>query len=48
MPAGFGSGVVMARIAVVLPAPFGPRGPWTAPGGTSRSMPSTARFSSYA
>src|SRR5262245_65402086 len=31
------------RMAVVLPAPFGPRRPWTEPGHTARSMPSTAR-----
>jgi hypothetical protein len=30
---------------VVLPAPFGPRTPYTLPTGTRRSMPSTARVS---
>ena len=31
------------RIVVVLPAPFGPRKPYTVPVGTRRSTPSTAR-----
>ena len=30
------------RIAVVLPAPFGPRKPWISPGATDRLTPSTA------
>ena len=30
------------RTVVVLPAPLGPRKPYTSPGATSRSMPSTA------
>ena len=33
------------RMVVVLPEPFGPRKPYTAPCGTSRSMPSTAAWS---
>src|SRR5215472_17614477 len=32
----------MARIAVVLPAPFGPRKPKTSPAGTSKDSPSSA------
>src|SRR5512146_235211 len=31
------------RIVVDLPAPLGPRKPWTSPGATSRSSPSSAR-----
>src|SRR5664279_4173928 len=31
------------RIVVDLPAPLGPRKPWTSPGATSRSSPSRAR-----
>ena len=31
------------RIVVDLPAPLGPRNPWTSPGATSRSSPSRAR-----
>src|SRR5699024_5874138 len=31
------------RIVVDLPAPFGPRKPWTSPGWTSRLRPSSAR-----
>jgi hypothetical protein len=35
----------MARIAVVLPAPFGPRKPNTSPGGTVKLSPSSATTS---
>src|SRR5699024_10915829 len=31
------------RMVVDLPAPFGPRKPWTSPCATSRSRPSSAR-----
>src|SRR5699024_8057101 len=35
------------RIVVDLPAPFGPRKPWTSPGWTSRLSPSSARSEPY-
>jgi hypothetical protein len=37
----------MARIAVVLPAPFGPRKPNTWPGGTVKLRSSSATTSPY-
>ena len=42
MPALGGDTQPTIRIAVVLPAPFGPRNPNASPGATSKSMPSTA------
>ena len=45
MPASGCSSVASMRIVVVLPAPFGPSTPYTAPRRTARSMPSTARVS---
>ena len=42
-PAVGGSSVVSMWTVVDLPAPFGPRNPYTSPGSTRRSMPSTAR-----
>jgi hypothetical protein len=37
----------MARIVVVLPAPFGPRNPKTWPEGTSNDSPSSAMTDPY-
>jgi len=37
--------VVRIRTAVVLPAPLGPSNPYTVPGATARSMPSSATTS---
>ena len=42
MPGPAGSSVVISRIVVVLPAPFGPSSPKISPSSTSRSIPSTA------
>src|SRR5215210_7282984 len=42
-PAVGGSSVVSMWTVVDFPAPFGPRKPYTSPGSTRRSMPSTAR-----
>src|SRR6266508_1116956 len=42
-PAVGGSSVVSMCTVVDLPAPFGPRKPYTSPGSTRRSIPSTAR-----
>ena len=39
--------VVSMRIAVVLPAPFGPRNPSTSPDSTENVMSSTASCSPY-
>ena len=42
-PASGASRVARIRTVVVLPAPFGPSSPYTVPGGTARSRPSSAR-----
>ena len=41
-PAEGGDTQPIIRIAVVLPAPLGPRNPNASPAATSKSMPSTA------
>lgn len=46
-PSSTRNSVVMARTAVVLPAPFGPSRPWTVPRATVRSSPSSAHLSLY-
>ena len=46
-PGGAFNSVVIMRMVVVLPAPFGPSSPNTSPGVTSRSTPSTATVSPY-
>ena len=46
-PIGFRS-VVITRIVVVLPAPFGPSRPNTSPGATSKLTSSTARTGPHA
>ncbi len=43
LPEVGGSSVVSMCTVVDLPAPLGPRKPYTSPGSTRRSMPSTAR-----
>src|SRR5215218_10448422 len=42
-PSVGGSSVVSMWTVVDFPAPFGPRKPYTSPGSTRRSIPSTAR-----
>src|SRR5688572_8783862 len=46
-PASGRSRPAIMRMAVVLPAPFGPRNPWIWPSPTSREIPSTARKEPY-
>src|SRR4051795_11025470 len=45
VPSSGSISVASIRIVVVLPAPFGPRNPYTVPVGTARSTPQTARVS---
>src|ERR1700691_4974483 len=44
-PSWTGSNVLITRMVVVLPAPFGPSSPKTSPRSTQRSIPSTAILS---